>query len=234
MRHTVSTLLTTAGLSLAAISVGAAADLGARPVYKAPPIVAPVYNWTGCYLGANAGGIWGTSNIDIPGYPSNFDIKSSSFIGGGQLGCNYQAQQFVFGIEGNWDWMDLSGDGATGGAAAERFHVRWNWDATVRGRLGYAFAGTPWLLYITGGVAWANLDNANFIPGLAVTAAQSGTHSGWTFGGGVEYQFTANWIAGLEYRHSEYGSKRYQYVGPVDVDLKTDAVMARLSYLFRM
>jgi opacity protein-like surface antigen len=69
-------------------------------------------------------------------------------------------------------------------------------------------------------------------PGPVVTTAQSGTHNGWAFGGGAEYQWTPNWVVGVENRYSAYNSKRYLYLGPVDVDLKTNAVMARLSYLF--
>jgi outer membrane immunogenic protein len=218
-------------VGLCAIHPAAAADMATKaPIMRAPLVAA--YNWTGCYIGGNAGGVWGTSNIDIPAYPANFDIRNSSFTGGAQVGCNYQMQQIVIGIEGNWNWMDITGDSLTTGAAAERFSVHWNWDASLRGRLGWAVGGTPWLLYVTGGVAWANLESANFIPGAAVTTAQSGTHTGWTIGGGAEYQFTPNWIFGVEYRHSEYESKRYVYLGPVDVDLKTDAVTARLSYLF--
>jgi outer membrane immunogenic protein len=202
------------------------------PVYKAAPVA--IHNWTGCYIGGNVGGIWGTSNINIPGYPSNFDIDMSSIVGGGQVGCNYQMQQVVFGIEGNWDAMDLNGDHLSGGAASERYSVKWTWEASVRGRLGFAPAGTPWLFYVTGGPAWVNLDSANFVPGVVVTTAQSGTHTGWTVGGGVEYQFTPNWILGVEYRYSQYEQKTYTYLGPVDVDLKTNAVMGRLSYLFHL
>ena len=69
---------------------------------------------------------------------------------------------------------------------------------------------------------------------MVITAAQSGTQSGWTAGGGVEYQWTPNWIFGVEYRYSQYQSNRYVYVGPVDVDLKTSAVMARVNYLFHL
>lgn len=229
MRRFVVALLATSALSVSAF----AADL---PV-KAPPMVAPampIYNWTGCYLGGNVGGIWGRSNINIPGYPSNFNITGSSLVGGAQAGCNYQVQQFVFGLEGDWDGMSLKGDALSGGAAAERYSVKWDWEASLRGRLGWAPAGTPWLLYITGGAAWAHLKDGNFIPGLVVTTSQSGTHTGWTLGGGVEYQLTTNWIAGIEYRYSQYQSKRYMYLGPVDVDLKTSAVMGRISYLFHL
>ncbi len=210
-----------------------AADMPVKgPIYKAPPIV--FYNWTGCYIGGNVGGIWGRSNIGIPAYPANFNITDSSAIGGGQLGCNYQVQQFVFGIEGNWDGMSLSSDGLTGAALSERYSVKWTWEASVRGRIGWAPAGTPWLIYFTGGPTWAHLNNGNFIPGAVATVAQSGTHNGWTIGGGVEYQLTPNWIAGIEYRYSSYQTKRYNYLGPVDVNLKTNAVMGRLSYLFHL
>lgn len=220
------------GASLFSVAASAA-DLPVKaPVYKAPPVA--MYNWTGCYLGANAGGVWGKSNINIPAYPANFDINTSSLIGGGQLGCNYQMQQIVFGVEGNWDGMGLNSDGLTGAAASERYAVKWNWEASLRGRLGWAPAGTPWLFYLTGGATWAHLRDGNFIPGTVVTVAQSGTHNGWTIGGGAEYQLTPNWIAGVEYRYSSYQSKRYNYAGPVDVNLKSNAVLARLSYLFRM
>jgi len=91
MRRLVAGLL---GATLLGGVAAQAADLPVKaPVYKAPPL--PIYNWTGCYLGGNVGGVWGRSNINIPGYPSNFNINNSSFIGGGQLGCNYQIQQFV-------------------------------------------------------------------------------------------------------------------------------------------
>ncbi len=90
------------------------------------------------------------------------------------------------------------------------------------------------MIYATGGATWANLDSANFIPGPVVTVAQSGTHDGWTLGGGVEYQWTPNWIVGVEYRYSSYQSRRYNYLGPVDVDLKTNTITARLSYLFHL
>ena len=92
---------------------------------KAPPIVTPpIYNWTGCYIGGNVG--WtsahtsGILNIDngSPALggpaPSSFSLgagNTPSFIGGGQLGCNYQSGQFVFGIEGDADWRRLSRTG---------------------------------------------------------------------------------------------------------------------------
>jgi outer membrane immunogenic protein len=95
--------------ALLGIGSAQAADLGPKPepVYKAPAMVPPAFSWTGCYIGANVGGAWGKSNVDIPLYPSNVDITDTSVIGGGQVGCNYQfAGGFVVGVEGDFDWTD--------------------------------------------------------------------------------------------------------------------------------
>src|SRR3990172_1550129 len=99
----------TALLALTAAQPSLAAD---APVYKGPaPAAAALFNWSGCYIGVNAGGVWGRSNIDIPAYPSNFNIDMSSIAVGGQIGCNWQApgSAFVVGIEGDGSWMNLDG-----------------------------------------------------------------------------------------------------------------------------
>jgi outer membrane immunogenic protein len=144
-------------------------------------------------VGGNVGGVWGTSNIDIPRYPSNFDIKETSVVGGGQVGCNYQVNQFVFGIEGDFEGMSLKGDHLSGGSGGERFLVDWDWSASIRGRFG--IANNNWLFYVTGGGAWANLNAANFRP--TIFADVSGTFSGWVVGGGIEYGFVRTGSSGL-------------------------------------
>jgi outer membrane immunogenic protein len=225
-------------LSIASVVLGCASAYAADYPTKAPIYNAPAfYNWSGCYFGGNAGGIWGTSNINIPAYPSNFDIDMSSFIGGAQLGCNYAfAGNLIIGIEGDWSWIDLAGNRLSGGAGAERYGVAWDSIATLRGRFGFAFGPEGrWFLYGTGGGAWANLDQGNFIPGLVVTVPQSGTHAGWVAGFGIEWAlpyFGPNIVVGLEYLHAEFDTRRYMYVGPVDVNLNTDTVRARLSVKF--
>jgi len=213
-----------------------AADLPVKaPVYKAPPVVA-AYNWTGCYVGANLGGTWGRSNEEIPGYPANFDISMAGVTGGGQLGCNYMfAPHWVVGLEGDFDGTSLRGDELTTGSFGERYYERWNWTASVRGRLGYAWDN--WLVYATGGAAWANLDSAYFggyTTGAPASSSVSGTHSGWTVGGGVEYGLTPNWIIGVEYLFAQFERKTYICTGcgPVDFDLQTNTIRARLSYKF--
>src|SRR6202158_2011747 len=108
-------LFATAGLlALAGLTGSAcAADMG-RPVYKAPPqvYIAPVYNWTGFYIGANGGYGWGSTNWSALG--SNFDVKGGLF--GGQVGYNWQFGQFVYGLEADVDWTDIHGNSLVNGA----------------------------------------------------------------------------------------------------------------------
>jgi outer membrane immunogenic protein len=225
--------LLAAAIGVAAAHAASAADLPARgPVYKAPVAIA-AYNWSGCYIGGNVGGAWGRSNVDIPLYPDNFNIDTSSVTGGGHVGCNYMfPNRWVIGIEGDWSAMDLDGDAATtnGPVLGERFFVKWDWMATVRGRLGYSWDRT--LVYVTGGGAWANLDSANYIPacvpGCGVNA--SATYSGWTVGFGFEYAMTQRWIIGVEYLHAEFDGKTFFFNGPTTVDHDVDLVRARLSF----
>ena len=117
---------------------------------KAPP---PIYNWSGCYFGGNVG--WtsahtsGILNIDnrSPALggpaPSSFSLgagNTPSFIGGGQVGCNYQSGQFVFGIEGDADWRRLSRTGyllpglqASSHSESGNFSLTSKWQASLRG-----------------------------------------------------------------------------------------------------
>jgi outer membrane immunogenic protein len=173
-----------------------AADLGA-PVYKtapAPVVLAP--NWTGFYIGANAGGGWGTKTIyEVPVEPFGKQIQVNGFLGGVQAGYNYQMNWVVFGIEGSFDWADLTGN-------FDAFVPKVSWLATVTGRIGGAVDHA--LLYVTGGVAWAH-DKYEFV-GEPVTPA-SETRTGGLLGAGIEYAFTPNWSGKIEYNFIDFGNK---------------------------
>jgi len=249
-----------------------AADLPVAPAYKAPVMAAPIiYSWTGCYIGVNAGGKWGkvTGADSIPAATGaggtspasafGFDSGSSnngSFIGGGQVGCNYQTGQFVFGIEADADWQRLNQTVTVGALApllfvpGDTFSFSSRWQASVRGRLGYAWDRT--LLYVTGGVAFTDMTVAtNFIPfgifpGTAATDRQ--TLTGATVGAGVEYAITNNLSLGVEGRYTWYGSQNFNTGslatigfagGPftfspttASVKLNTAEVLARLNWKF--
>src|SRR5260370_19909895 len=138
-----------AALALAgSVGTEATADL-ARRLPPPPPtkahIVVPAYNWTGAYIGINAGYGFGRSKWD--GLPASFDVKGG--MAGGQLGYNWQFGQFVYGVEGDGDWSDLRG---TSNFANCNLGCKTRNDflSTPRGRLG--FAADRWLPYLTGGL----------------------------------------------------------------------------------
>jgi outer membrane immunogenic protein len=217
-------LTTTALVAFTVVSSAGAADL---PV-KAPPIapiVAPAFSWTGCYLGVNAGGAWGRSNLNfVPfGGPLGAQIEAAetpnlrpnSFTGGGEAGCNYQSGNIVFGFEADFDYFGLRAaqsttslfNNGTSSLTATN-SVKTDWLFTARPRLGYAW--DSWLLYVTGGVAVTNMrfasDFSNTIGDQPVSENASSTKAGWTFGGGVEVALNRNWSAKVEYLYIDFGS----------------------------
>jgi outer membrane immunogenic protein len=179
-----------AGIALAsvvAVSVSAqAADLGERrhgggykdePVYEAPA------QWAGPYIGGHLGAVWSSGDVDVAwrGGTVNYDIGDSSVLGGVHLGYNWQRQGFVAGIEGDLGFAD-----------------QLDYLASIRGRLGVA-AGS-FLIYGTGGVAFAGVDVSGTITDVAGTAnyAVSGSEVGYVVGGGAEVKLAPNWSLGVE------------------------------------
>lgn len=180
------------GVACAAIGTTAAraADLPARapaPVYKAP--AALPYNWSGFYLGLNGGYGWGRSSWSDP--TAGADSGSFSTNGGligGQMGYNWQTGAAVIGLETDADWTNIKGSTAGPGGVcaidgAGMCQTQQNWIGTTRLRLGYA--ADRWLPYVTGGVAYGDIQ-VNQITGNAST-----TRAGWTAGGGLEVGSTA-------------------------------------------
>lgn len=176
---------------LGGVSGAMASDLPHRPV---PVVQPPAFTWTGCYIGVNAGLGWsnsGTINISDPivGNTSINTAGTTGFVGGGQIGYNWQHQRWVFGLETDIQYSDLKSGVAW--AAYEWFGYSSSnsqYFGTVRGRVGYAFDRT--LFYVTGGLAYGGL-NSNWWHGTT-------SNTGWTLGGGIEYAFTDNWTGRIE------------------------------------
>jgi outer membrane immunogenic protein len=243
MRRFVVALLGVTALSATAAN---AADLGLKvPLRTAPAAVA--YNWTGCYLGGHAGGGWSVTNWTnttnstafgdlAPG--QGYRQTDGGFVGGGQIGCNYQVDHWVFGIEGTFAGSTFKGDVANTvfGVADDIFTTKIESIATGTGRVGYAW--NNWLLYAKGGYAGGEV-RFSVSDTVGITGAGSGSNwqNGWTVGGGVEYGLTPNWILGVEYDYVDLLTKSYDVGGGAgvyafDVHPQIHEILARLSYKF--
>lgn len=193
------------------VSAALAADLArpAPPVYKAPPPAPPVFSWTGFYVGANLGGAWGGGNVTDTLTGASFSTGNNNgvFVGGGQVGGNYQINNFVLGVEGDFDWAanqnNTSGVVITGPLGlGHTFAVTGNdrWITTLTGRLGVAFDRV--LVYGKGGGAWVGNNGftvTDLTTGFSATGSSSNSASGWTAGGGIEWAFANNWTVRAEY-----------------------------------
>ncbi len=214
-------LMSSAGV-LALTSASFAADLPSRsapPV--APYIAAPIFTWTGPYIGLEAGGGFTDHTVRTPqsvSLPSAaYDVSTSGAIGGGFVGYNYQfGRSFVVGVEGDIEATSLDDTflgprGVVVGGTAYNGYigVTLPYQASIRARLGYAVGNA--LFYATGGLALAQFDTNYFTTNAAtgvVTGGNSGggLQTGFTVGGGLEYAFTPNWTVRAEYRYSDYGT----------------------------
>jgi outer membrane immunogenic protein len=183
-----------AGVSLLALAtIAAAADLPRRSFPGQAPAYIPIYNWTGFYIGINGGGAWGNSTWDSIG---SFDV--AGFLVGGTAGYNWQAGQFVFGLEGDYAWTNI--DGSTGAACPTGCQTSNGWLATVRGRIGYAF--DRFLPYVTGGLAIGDIKTSQ--PGFV---GGHDTNVGFSVGGGLEFAISmaGNWTVKAEYLYVDLG-----------------------------
>ena len=211
---------------LASVSGSAlAADL---PSKKAPVVAPPALTWTGFYVGANAGGAWSSNNsgnYQLYGGAPALSLASgahvgnsySGFIGGGQVGYNYQlmksfvvgAEADIQGIAANSGYAKFSGAAQSGGTTYTTFGTakgNLQYIGTVRGRVGYLVMPTL-LAYGTAGFAYGGVSTtAIFVTagnnngsGGSGSLTYSNTQPGWTAGGGLEWMFAPNWSAKAEY-----------------------------------
>jgi outer membrane immunogenic protein len=207
-------LLGTAGLVALSLSAPAsAADLAARPYVKAPPpMIAPVYDWTGFYIGANGG--WGSSRncwdfVDAFGAFVGAEgcHDSTGGTAGGQIGYRWQAGTWVFGLEAQGNWADFKGSNISllpgGFVPAGFFRNQTRVDAfgLFTGQIGWAVNNA--LFYVKGGAAVTDNRYRSFVTATGVLAGTASDDLRWggVAGVGVEYGFASNWSAAIEYDH---------------------------------
>ncbi len=221
MTNTIRTGIAVAALLTAPLAAQAA-DL--HSPYKAPAYVAPAAsNWTGFYLGLNAGYGFGKSNWDVPAVSNS--PKGGLF--GVTLGYNYQTGTWVWGAEGDFDISTMKANAVCGAGTCETKNT---WLGTARGRLGYA-GWANWLPYFTGGAAMGDIKATN----SALTSANK-TKLGYTIGGGVEYAMMSNWSVKLEYLYVDLGKfdcgTACSATVPDNVSFHSNIVRAGVNYRF--
>jgi outer membrane immunogenic protein len=169
---------------------------------KGVPYVAPIYDWSGFYAGAHGGyGLFRGSADNIGGSGINTSLSGDGWLAGVQLGYNYQLGSWVFGVEGDWSYTDIRG---TNSAPALEQTVRIDWVGTVTGRAGIAWDRT--LLYLKGGVAFANVRSEALVPATILLVGND-NRMGWTIGAGVEWGWTGNWTVKAEYDYLDLGTR---------------------------
>lgn len=217
--------LITVAFPLAAVAPANAADLPPRPIYKAPAYVPAYFSWTGFYAGVNAGYGWARMS-DTGGA----GVNPKGFIGGAQIGYNWQMSNFVLGVEADFQGsaQKESFSGATiFGVATADFRVRYF--GTVRGRVGVAFDRT--LIYATGGYAYQNVGLDLTVAG--VTASDNSTKGGYAIGGGFEYAFAGPWSGRLEYLYMDTGNRDVTLFGLTDtIRTRNNIVRGAINYRF--
>ena len=195
-----------AGISVLALGVAPAlsADLYARPyAYKAAPYAAPIYNWTGFYVGAHLGGAF-SSDSNYPGLSTG---SSGRFLGGVQAGADWQfAPAFLVGVEGQYSW--LSGNVGTTFPTGYAYTNNQRGLGSITGRVGYTWG--PGLVYVKGGYAYSDNNEKVTFAGAPIGFIINGDHrNGYTVGAGLEYMFAPSWSAKVEYDYYNFGSATF-------------------------
>lgn len=206
-----------------------AADLPPAPPPRAPaayvPVAAPTFSWTAFYIGGNVGAGWNHGNVTDSvhnyGWGAN---NSATFVGGGQVGVNYQINALVLGVEGDFDWFannNNSGGGVTAFGTTVQGSSNGRWLTTLTGRLGVAADRV--LLYAKGGGAWVGSNNLTLLDvptGTTVSFSNNNTNTGWTAGAGIEWAFADNVSVRAEYDYVALSN--YSFTVPAGVALAGD------------
>jgi len=232
--------LSVIALTASAVVPALAADLPRKAPVAAPMVPPPpAYTWTGCYIGANIGGAWGGWKVS-DNYGDEFSNNNSGFAGGGQIGCDYQfAGGWVIGFRNLFDGTTASHTKTIDSYYNINLETKLQWFDQLTGRIG--FLVTPQiLLYGQGGVAWASIEATLNVLNFEAARTKN-SRTGWTAGGGAEWQFAPHWSVFLEYNYLGFGRDdltcggAYGYVcGYANLSVKSNIqnVLLGLNYRF--
>ncbi len=226
---------------------------------------APCWTWNGFYAGVNLGiircydklnltpkGLWGAESAalqDFIGGNGTTRLSNWNFIGGGQAGYNFQACCWLFGLEVDGNYVNLSDHRRTAQLPFDdllsysfREHIEHHWLVTVRPRLGRVFK-TRFMTYLTGGYATGDVKVRSKIigelDGYQSFASTSKVLNGWTLGGGLEYALRPHFTVKAEYLYVHLGHfKTTSAPGPGfagffeqrEYSIREDAIRIGLNY----
>ena len=231
MRHRVLAVLIGGLAAFASAQIASAADLPRKAPVFTPPPPAPLFGWTGFYVGVNGGYAWGRSDVSttvgsagtyfVPDDVTQIAAAGAATLrpdggtGGIQAGYNWQGGNFVLGVEADFNALALKASrsitveylSALGTFFTINQSIETRWLFTARPRIGWAMDN--WLLYVTGGLAVTELKYGGTFTDTFAAAFQNGsiskTKAGWVIGGGVEYGLTRNWSVKAEYLYVDFG-----------------------------
>jgi outer membrane immunogenic protein len=220
--------------TLALAGAASAADLPTAYPTKAPPAVAAP-SWVGAYAGLLGGAAWLRTEfierIDTDVFGTGTADEAGLTLGG-QVGYNWQLQNFVYGIEADWNWVDAKASGTTSVFDPNLpYSAKLSWLATIRGRLG-VLVSPPTLLYATGGYAAGRVEhNSADMGGFAETT----TRSGWAVGGGIEHMVAPKWTVKAEALYVDLGKSTVPgaFASGYFASFRDTAVIARVGANFK-
>jgi outer membrane immunogenic protein len=162
---------------------------------------AAVHDWSGVYVGGQIGYGFGKTDAtyNLPNTPTvrgSQDYDTDGFLGGVQIGYNYQINAAVLGVVADFSGADIKGhSGEITSGLSDSYDTKVDWFGTLRARAGYAFDRT--LVYGTGGLAFGSVENQYPYNGFS----EKNTKIGWTIGAGLEQAISDHWSASFEYQY---------------------------------
>ena len=236
MHQRIAALMAVAvAVGVGAVHAASAADIPAKaPAYKSPAAVV-AYNWSGFYVGANAGAAWQRSCWTfLTGSVDEGCHDDTAVTAGGQLGVNWQTGNWVFGLEASGNWANLKASSVSTGFPTFTNETRTDAIGLFTGRVGWAWSNA--LAYVKGGAALTNNEYRAFVTATPSAFSHVGdVRWGWTVGGGLEYGFAPNWSAAVEYDYVDTGAKDEGIPGDNVFDRITQRihmVTLRVNYRF--
>jgi outer membrane immunogenic protein len=183
------------------------------------PAAVVASSWTGFYVGVHGGGAWGHSRstnvppsdgFDEGAVPTSVSVNPTGWLAGVQAGYNYQVNNWLFGLEGEFGYLGLKRRVEIIPDPDNFAEVKYSWYGTFTARLGLAM--DRWLAYVKGGLAVARITNeaGDLVDGsnvvdLTDVTSKTRTRAGWAAGGGIEHAIAAGWSIKAEYLYMDFG-----------------------------